>query len=380
MASEQDKERLRRRAHKQMRHLISREEELQRRQAGKARRAAGQRPPPPRAHGEWDEEDDPGEPFAPMRRQRRRPAARPDSGPVPVDLPQATVTAVHQGRVDLDGVPARIGTRLLLDRAFRLVVGDRVVFQPTAGPPRVVGVLPRRSVLSRPDPGNPHRTLVLVANVDLAVIVVAAADPPLRPGLIDRYLLALAEGGVAPLVCVNKVDLLPSAADPDLQAQLSPYRDLAVPLVCCSAGTGAGIAELRGHLRGRTCVFVGHSGVGKSSLLNAMDPAGDRAVGDVQVRTGKGRHTTTGSQLWDLGDDTRVIDTPGIRAFGLDGLAPEQVRVGFADLAALARDCRFADCWHGDEPGCAVRAAAAADAAIGARHASYRRILASLAD
>jgi ribosome biogenesis GTPase len=372
MASEEDKQRQLARFRKQMRHLTSRDEELQRKQQAKARRAQQ----PKRQRDEWSE-DDAGETFAKMRRAAATPRAG-GARAVPDDLPRATVTAVHHARVDLDFAPARVAPRLLLDPRFRLVVGDEVAFERTDGPARVVALLPRRSFLARPDPGNAHKELLLAANVDVAVIVASVQDPPLRPGLIDRFLLALQRGSVAPLLCVNKVDLLDDAGRAALAAMLLPYVEQSVPVLHCSASTGQGVDELRAQLRARTCVFVGHSGVGKSSLLNAIDPEGGRSVGSVRAGDGRGRHTTAASSLRQLGDGTRVIDTPGIRAFGFDRLSVQELRDGFPELLPFAAGCRFADCTHAHEPACAVRAAVAAGQLSAVRFGSYLRLLAGM--
>jgi len=375
MASEEDKRRLRERFRKQLRHAVSHEEELRRRQAAKARAAERIDRDEPGWRGEPDAET-----FAKMRRGGRARRHRELGGAAPPGLPRATVTAVHQGRIELDFAPARVAQRLLLDPDCRLVVGDEVLCEGTDGPRRAVALLPRRTRLARPDPGNPHRELLLAANVDVAVIVAAVRDPPLRPGLIDRFLLALQRGGVAPLLCVNKVDLLDARGLAELAATLAPYAGLDVPAVLCSAAAGLGLGELRERLRARTCVFVGHSGVGKSSLLNALDPAGARAVAAVHAGSGQGRHTTAGSRLCDLGDGTRVIDTPGIRAFGFERLLLAELRAAFPDLAAFASGCRFADCTHAHEPGCAVREAVAAGRLAAARLGSWLRLLGEVDD
>lgn len=375
-SEDEDKIRQWRRLQRQIPHWRSHEEEQQRKQAAKARRAAEPKESSRRQRS-FGEDD---EPFAKMQPRARQ---QPRAGPQPeatADLPHATVVAIHQGRVELlPGGSARNAPRLLTDPEFRLAVGDEVAFSTTSGPPRIEARLPRRSWLGRPDPGNRHLHSVLAANVDIAVIVVSVADPPLRPGLIDRYLLALAHGGVRPVVCVNKVDLLPAGtADGELAAAMSPYRALAVPVVIASASHGDGMRDLRARIAGTTCVFVGHSGVGKSSLLNAIDPDGAREVGAVHASAGTGRHTTTGSCLRTLVDGTRVIDTPGIRAFGVDGLSAEEVRAGFTEFAPFALACRFRDCSHRDEPDCAVRAAAATGSLPRARYESYRRIVEGL--
>lgn len=264
-----------------------------------------------------------------------------------------------------------------------LAVGDRVWCEDGAGPWTGPGaasvvrqVLPRTSRLSRRDPGNPHRERVIAANVDLAVIVGAAGDPPLHPTLIDRYLVALGQGGVKPVICLNKGDLAPAGPGRDrLLERLSPYRGLGIPVVVVSAVTGEGLAGLRGELAGRMAVFVGHSGVGKSSLLNALEPGLDLAVNGLRRGDGKGRHTTTGSTLYRLSGGITVIDTPGIREFGLWRMTPADLRHHFAEFAAAAHGCRFGDCTHLHEPGCAVRAGVAQGRLPRERYQSYRKLL-----
>jgi ribosome small subunit-dependent GTPase A len=236
---------------------------------------------------------------------------------------------------------------------------------------RIKRVLPRRTWLSRPDPGNPRREKVVAANMDVVVVVVAAADPPLHPGIIDRYLIAIEQGGAAAAICVNKSEL---AASDAIEHALHPYRKLSAPIVMCSARTGAGIDELRAIVAGKLCVFVGHSGVGKSSLLNALLPAAGAATGDVSRVTGKGQHTTSRSQIYNLSDGARVIDTPGVREFGLWKLEPAEVRLYFHDFDEAAAHCRFSDCTHLHEPDCMVRSHVEAGLISAARYERYRRI------
>lgn len=367
-SSEEDRRRLQARFGRQSKHVLTHEEELQRKQQAKASKAARSLRRPARR----DATDDDPAPFerirAPERRRPRVLAAAVDS------LPRGIVTAVHAGRLEVDFAPARLATHLIVDPEQRLAVGDEVAIETTAGPCRVVARLPRRSVITRPDPGNAHRELVLAANVDLAVIVVAAVDPPLRPGLIDRFLVVLQRGGVAPLVFVNKVDLLDEVRRREVARTLQPYEELGVPVVMGSASSRVGTEELARRIHGRTCVFVGHSGVGKSSLMNLLDPSGSRAIGPVRASDGRGRHTTTSSALRQLVDGTRVIDTPGIRAVGLGEVSPAELQAAFADLQAFAGGCRFGDCGHANEPDCAVRAAVAAGRLPAARFASWLRL------
>lgn len=183
--------------------------------------------------------------------------------------------------------------------------GDRVAIRHE----KVAAIAERRTTLSRTDPANPHRERVIAANLDVAVIVAAISDPPFRAGLVDRYLIAAARGGVQPVLCITKIDL----ADPRGAAEL--YRSAGVPVVCCSIADGRGIDELRALLAGNLAAFVGHSGVGKSSLLNVLGSEEYARTGAVSAGTGKGRHTTSSSKLYELRDGARIIDTPGIREF-----------------------------------------------------------------
>jgi ribosome biogenesis GTPase / thiamine phosphate phosphatase len=379
--SEQSKEEQRGRHLRSLRHHVGYEEQKQRKtDAAKRRSERSGQARGRRRNRDWDEDDEAG--FEKIRRGPRPAGASGDRRrTIEVDgLPRAIVVGIHHGRVELDtGAIGRVAGHLFVDPEFRLAVGDEVAIAETDGSVSIQARLDRRTCLSRPDPGNPNRPLVIAANVDVAVIVVAAADPPLRPGLIDRLLLALRHGGVAPVICVNKIDLLSSDEFAALERVLSPYVSpgvgLARELFRCSASTGAGVDGLRSHLAGKTCVFVGHSGVGKSSILNRLDPDGARTIGAVRPGDGKGRHTTTSSSLRELADGTRVIDTPGVRSFGLDRFEPSEIRAGFPEFDSHARGCRYADCGHVHEPGCAVQLALQRGSISTERYASYRRIL-----
>jgi ribosome biogenesis GTPase len=254
-----------------------------------------------------------------------------------------------------------------------LAVGDRVVTEMSEGGCRLTGVLRRRTVLSRPDPLNPRVQRLIAANIDVVIHVVSVKAPPLRPRLIDRFLIAIQRGGAQAGICVNKIDLL----DPDERARelasLDPYRALGVPVIACSIKSGEGIAELRALVEGKTCALVGHSGVGKSSILNALDERLDIATGELHKR-GTGRHTTTASTLHDLGGDTFLIDTPGIREFGLWNLTAGTLRDYFPEFAEPGEYCRFNDCTHLHEPGCAVKERAEAGDLSQARYDAYVRL------
>ncbi len=308
--------------------------------------------------------------------RREKPVAR--AGPA-TDRAVGTVAAASGGTlVRLDNaelVRCRAGFRALPEAIDALVVGDRVVVERAPDRCQVVDVEPRRSRLVRMRAdrsrrsGAGQREHVLAANVDLAVIVAAAASPPFHPRLIDRYLVMCQYGEVAPAICINKCDLAEDLPD------LSPFAAIGVPIVYASARTGAGLAELRSLLTGKLAILTGQSGVGKSALLNRLLGDEVQRVGEVRDYDGRGRHTTTASSLHEVGPATFLIDTPGIRSLGLWKIDPEELRYYYPEFEALASQCRFRDCRHLSEPDCAVRAGAAAGELPDYRYDSYRRLM-----
>jgi ribosome biogenesis GTPase len=233
---------------------------------------------------------------------------------------------------------------------------------------RVLAALPRRTVLARTDPHNPNNQRALAANVDVVVIVASVHSPPLRTGLIDRYLIAAQNGSMEPVVVINKTDLLQDQTELE---ELRVYEGTGVPVILCSVKERRGLDDLLARLAGKTCVFTGHSGVGKSSLVNGLSPGLQLRTGEVEY---KGKHTTTSSTLHDLPNGTRMIDTPGIREFGIFGVEPGELRHFFPEFEEHALNCNFNDCTHTHEPVCAVR-----DANL-PRYTTYLRIYKSLSE
>lgn len=226
-------------------------------------------------------------------------------------------------------------------------------------------VEPRRGVLTR---ASRRREQILVANVDQLAIVISLVEPDLKPHLIDRYLAAAQQGGLKPVLLLNKIDL----ADPvALQPLVGSYAQLGVPVILTSARTGVGIGRLREQLRGRSTVFSGQSGVGKSSLLNAVEPGLGLAVRSVSEASEKGRHTTTFAQLIKLKSGGWVVDTPGVRQFALWDTRPEEVEGYFPEFRPFVPLCDFPDCTHTHEAGCAVKAAVARRMISDRRYHSY---------
>lgn len=239
----------------------------------------------------------------------------------------------------------------------------------------VTSVLPRRTKLSRVDPGKQPIERVIVANVDVVIITVSVKTPPLHPRLIDRYLVAIQRGGAVPLICVNKMDLLSATERATELSILDPYRQMGAEVVPCSTANFEGVVPLKTRMEGLTCAFVGHSGVGKSSLLNAIAPQLDLYTNSVSEGYGRGRHTTTASSLYDLGGGTRLIDTPGIRSFSLGSTTPEELKWYFPEFEPFVEGCRFRDCTHIHEPVCGIKAAVERGELAKARYETYARLV-----
>ena len=321
--------------------------------------------------GRWDEHD-----HEHYERPRRRTRPRTKERPRYEDAVEATVVTVDRGRFTLvvDGRTVMAVKARPLGRKG-VVVGDRVrVVGDTSGAEgtlaRIVEVADRTTVLRRTADDDDPVERVIVANADQLVIVTALADPEPRPRLIDRALVAAYDAGMDPLLCLTKSDL----AGPE--ALLSKYRPLGVPWVVTRKG--GDLEPLRAALRGRTSVLLGHSGVGKSTLVNALVPDARREIGDVNVVTGRGRHTSTSAVMLPLpGDEGWIIDTPGIRSFGLAHVEPQRLIGAFPDLAELTEDCPRGCTHAAGEPECALDEAVTAHKADPDRVESYRRLLAS---
>lgn len=256
-----------------------------------------------------------------------------------------------------DGTPYQCGTRRILktlctDERSPVVAGDRVLFrwdenaQPKEG--LIQRVEPRHGTISRAVRG---RRQVLVSNVDQLLIVASVAEPRLKPNLIDRLLVAAEKGRVRPIICINKIDLSEPA---NLEPLVGVYSRMGYPVLLASAKTGFGTDRLRRLVAGRESVVAGQSGVGKSSLLNAIDANLHLRVAAVSEESEKGRHTTTTARLLPIGGGF-VVDTPGLRSFELWDVIPEEVAGYYRDLRPYVSLCRFPDCTHTHEDDCAVK-------------------------
>lgn len=308
----------------------------------------------------------------PRRRTRPRTKDRPnydeaDLGRViTVDRGRFTLVMDEAPDVEVWAVKARpLGRK-------GVVVGDRVkVVGDTSGAEgalaRIVELEPRETVLRRTADDDDPVERVVVANADQLVIVTAIADPEPRTGFIDRALVAALEAGIEPLLCITKADL----ADPESLA--STYRALGVPWVVTQRG--GDMNALQEKLEGRTSVLLGHSGVGKSTLVNAIVPDAGREVGHVNAVTGRGRHTSTSALMLRLPGSGWIIDTPGIRTFGLAHVEPERLIVSFPDLQEATAECPRGCSHAAEEPECGLDAAIEAGRLDPERVASFRRLL-----
>jgi ribosome biogenesis GTPase len=257
-------------------------------------------------------------------------------------------------------------------------VGDRVTVTSSDGNRGVIeAVLPKRSALARPDPFHNHLKQVIVANADQVLIVASWLEPPLWPELIDRYIIGAERNRLVPALCVNKMDLAEDREE--VQRSVAPYLVLGYRVLFASALTGEGTAALRTLMQGKITVLAGLSGVGKSSLLTAIQPDLNLRVGDVSTHWGgQGQHTTTQVNLFALDDESYVADTPGIREFSVAGLQPRELIRFYPDIGTFAARCRFADCSHTHEPGCEVKAALHEGQLSETRYHAYCQILAEL--
>lgn len=238
-----------------------------------------------------------------------------------------------------------------------MAVGDRVLVQPLADERGLVeGVLPRRSGLARSDSFDVHLKQIIAANVDQLLVVAAWLEPKIWLQMVDEYLIGATRNGLKTAVCLNKIDLAQTMAE--VETAVAPYRNLDIPVFLTSAAEGVGIEPVRDFLRGQATVLAGLSGVGKSTLLNAIQPGLQLRTSEVsQLKSREGRHTTTQAIMLPLAMGGSVVDTPGIKDMGLLGLHPDDLIEFYPELADVVGFCRFNDCTHSHEPGCVVKEA-----------------------
>jgi ribosome biogenesis GTPase len=301
-------------------------------------------------------------------------------------FPEVDLTVCRRGRVLAvfgltseveadDGTIFQCATRRLLktlatDQRHVVAAGDWVYFRPAGRDEGIIErVEPRRGVIRRTSRGRQH---IIATNVDQMLVVASAAEPYLKPNLIDRFLVMAEQHGVRPFICINKVDLVDPA---ELQPLVGVYSRMGYRLALMSARDGQGVDAVRHEFRDRSSVVVGQSGVGKSSLLNAIEPGLNLRIGEISTENQKGKHTTTTARLIRLKMGGYVIDTPGIRQFQLWDVIPAEVVNYFRDLRPYVSNCRFPNCTHSHESGCAIKDAVADGHLDARRYESYLALL-----
>lgn len=255
-----------------------------------------------------------------------------------------------------------------------VITGDRVLWRPEADNAGViVALLPRKSLLVRPEQSGKLKPAA--ANID-AIIIATAPPPVLSEHLIDRYIVAAENLKITPIILLNKIDLLDDNSRPLVMKRLSLYEKIGYRVIYSSAITKDGLSELDAFLHEKTCVLVGQSGVGKSSITSTFVPDRDIRVGETSAK-GLGKHTTTMTRLFHLPHGGNLIDSPGVREFGLWHMNKDEILQGFVELRQFTNRCRFRDCQHTNEPGCVIQKAIEDGEITTQRFESYKEMIAS---
>lgn len=281
-------------------------------------------------------------------------------------------------RNENDSIECTLSNRLKKEMDANLVaVGDRVIWNEQS---QITGVAERRNQLSRrgavPMPGAYAHEQIIVTNVDQVIPVFAAANPRPAWHLLDRYLVSAESAEIPALICLTKLDLVEDRQEAEeIEAVAAEYRAIGYEVVLTSTVTGRGLNDLKSMLRGRLSALVGKSGAGKTSLLNAIEPGLGRRVQALSEATGKGRHTTSASEIVTLASGGALVDTPGIREFGLWDVAEDDLAWFFPEMRPLVGQCKFRmDCTHDEEPGCAIRNAVVQGQISPYRYQSYLKL------
>ena len=283
-------------------------------------------------------------------------------------------------------LPSRIIGKLRMDdikTTNPVGVGDEVEVQYEAGDEFkgvITEVLPRRNYIVRQSPRRKHDLHLLASNVDQAVLVTTIVSPMLKMGFIDRFLLMTEPHNIPVIIVINKNDLFGEEEKEIFGGLKIMYEDIGYRVISCSAQTGEGVDELRGLLKDKISLVAGQSGVGKSTLVNAIQPGLGLKTDEISEYSGKGQHTTTFAEMFSLDQGGYIIDTPGIKMLSFNNLEPMDVAHNFREFFVVSSSCRFPNCLHRNEPGCAVKAAVDAGSISTLRYEHYIQIMAEIED
>ena len=286
---------------------------------------------------------------------------------------------------DAPVVACRIKGKFKL-RQFKLTnpvaVGDREVIavEPGQETALITEILPRRNYVARQSPSRKHSLHLLAANIDQAILIVTLREPNVKLGFVDRFLLTTEPHDIPTVIVFNKIDIHHEAENEYLTHIKSIYSDIGYTLLETSAATGAGLDEFKAILHNKTTLVAGHSGVGKSTLVNAIQPQLTLRTSEISDYSGKGQHTTTFAELYELSFGGRIIDTPGIKELAFIELTPREVAHNFKEIFVSSAACKYQDCQHINEPFCAVKADVQRGHISETRYQNYLNIIGEIAE